>query len=94
MGWQFPEGDLHRRRAEFVGYGKLQSWHCIGVVVEEMERRGWRLLKLGKDPDGDWWTIFKKGDFARYGQGEKPWFAVCEAARKAVTGGGIDNALE
>ena len=64
----------------------LQSWHGIGVVVEEMERRGWRLLKLGKDPDGDWWTIFKKGDFARYGQGEKPWFAVCEAARKAVEG--------
>ena len=62
----------------------LESWHGLGLVVEEMEKGEWRLLKLGRDSDGDWWAIFMRGGFARYGRHDKPWFAVYEAARKAV----------
>ena len=61
----------------------LQSWHGIGLVVEEMERRGyWLELLAGSDPE--WYASFFKRITQGEGQSKYPWFAVYEAARKAV----------
>ena len=63
----------------------LQSWHGIGLVVEEMERRGFNcdLSSL----DQSWMVTFngKTDGRAFYYEG-KPWLAVFAAARKAVEG--------
>ena len=63
----------------------LQSWHGIGLVVEEMEKRGFQLY-LENRLTG-WSSAFLKDDWvaAKHGK-DQPWFAVFETARKAMEG--------
>ena len=69
-------------------YDTLQSWRGIGLVVEAMEKRGWRFY-FGQS------TLIDKPrylcDFAGNGKTvqarhDHPWLAVFLAARKAVEG--------
>ena len=87
-GWVFPgETDsVTRMKAERFAFEKLQSWGGIGLVVEAMEKRGWVLRYLGLDYPNKWVARFGgKGDTGWLGS-DKAWFAVYEAARKAVEG--------
>ena len=66
----------------------LQSWHGIGLVVEAMERRGWKLtLQKSSSEMVGWVASFWTGpDIAAAEAGDEPWIAVFAAARKAVEG--------
>ena len=86
LGWVFPgETDsVTRMKAERFAFEKLQSWHGIGLVVEKMWQRKF-FFDLWKR--GDWHAEFheweeRKGKIVAH---DEPWFAVYEAARKAVT---------
>ena len=62
----------------------LESWHGIGLVVGKMWQRKF-FFDLWKR--GDWHAEFheweeRKGKIVAH---DEPWFAVYEAARKAVT---------
>ena len=74
----------------------LQSWHGIGLVVEEMERREWyfgafdrSILKNNKGDRHLEWSanFYREGEFEgqNWTPGSQAWFAVYGAARRAVT---------
>ena len=92
--WWRQEDELRPGRREPLTY--FQSWHGIGLVVEEMERRGWyfgafdrSILKNNKGDRRLEWSanFYREGEFEgqNWTPGNQPWFAVYEAARKAVT---------
>src|SRR3990172_1631540 len=65
----------------------LQSWHGIGLVVEEMERLGYPLFVIRKLQT----TLLYEASFGAIYSDEKqsnfhnePWLAVFAAARRAV----------
>ena len=77
---------------------QLRSWHGIGLVVEEMERRGWYFQDFNRDILKDnkggrfpaWSANFKREDQfegQNFIPAKEAWFAVYGAARKAVTDG-------
>ena len=94
LGWirtaNAPEFDgwIYRDSPNERHFGKdLESWHGIGLVVEAMNRRGFEVAMDNFTRSGEWVAIFEPKDmpgkpmsFAKV-----PWFAVYEAARKAVT---------
>ena len=93
LGWVFPgETDsVTRMKAERFAFEKLQSWGGIGLVVEEMEKRGWigfileRTFPYLSDERYYLSSFFgHEKPFVRE-RGTKPWFAVFGAARKAMT---------
>ena len=80
--WWRQEDELRPSRREPLTY--FQSWHGIGLVVEAMEKGGWVLRYLGLDYPNKWVARFGgKGDTGWLGS-DKPWFAVYEAAFKAI----------
>ena len=73
---------------------ELGSWHGIGLVVEEMQRRGckWHFESYLQTKKHNYpCEKVRRFQFEFIGPpsgkatSEKPWFAVYEAARKAVT---------
>ena len=66
---------------------ELGSWHGIGLVVEEMSRRGFEVAMDNFTRSGEWVAIFEPKDMPGKPMSfaKMPWFAVYEAARKAVT---------
>ena len=99
LGWEpahfgMSDGEIKLRwwvsEGKKIGPGYLESWHGIGLVVGEMERRG---FKISFDNfDGPWDVeiqfppkLVEERNFGGYCcTNEKTWFAVYEAARKAV----------
>ena len=72
----------------------LLSWHGIGLVVAEMERRGWHIeLSREDSASGNKWRaafVHPEGEIGyralHAARGLEPWVAVFAAARKAVEG--------
>ena len=99
LGWRFVGGYWYPPTTEDHGFSPLafqahfESWYGIGLAVEAMDKRGmWCQIKSPFELGSDWWAGFTphgttgwngKPDFR--GNNQKPWFAVYEAARKAVT---------
>ena len=83
--WWRQEDELRPSRREPLTY--FQSWHGIGLVVEEMGRQGW-LYEIHKDHDCYHANFYKYiGHNGFRGESiDKPWFAVYEAAMKAMEG--------
>ncbi len=100
LGWTpAPKGNYQHTEGRLIGapslWTKLQSWHGIGLVVEEMERREWYFQDFSRDILKDnkggrfpaWSANFKReGQFEgeNFAPAKEAWFAVYEAARKAV----------
>ena len=95
LGWTIYPSERKFRKGKLE---QLQSWHGIGLVVEEMEKRGWyfgsfdrSILKNNKGDRRLEWSanFYREGDFEgqNWMPSHQPWFAVYEAARKAVTNG-------
>lgn len=105
LGWEYTPVSTHFGDAYFFKkykaecsekqmYETLKSWHGIGLVVEEMERRGWTLVSIlhyyaESPPIVEVKFVHRTTKKPAYGIGrsiEKLHEPVFAAAKKAVEG--------